>query len=118
MPPAGHPSPAPLQGTTERSRPVATPARIRQTVTFLLAGTGLHVAETDEDLVITNPARPDRGLVLVNLTTGAVFWQYQHTERYGHLEGTTSHNPSLAGQNRPVPVLMIIHLLTAIAGTT
>jgi hypothetical protein len=98
---------------------VTTPAHIRQTVTFLLADTGLHVAETDDDLVITNPARPDRGLVLVNLTTGAVFWQYQHTERYGHLEGTTtSHDDADAAQDRPVPALMIIHLLTAVTGTT
>jgi hypothetical protein len=97
---------------------VSTPAQIRQTLTFLLAGTGLHLAETDDGIVITNPARPDRGFVLVDLATGAVFWQYQHTERYGHLEGTTSHDPRPASQDRPVPALMIIHLLTAVTGTT
>ena len=88
---------------------MTTPAQIRQAVTTALAGTELEMAEHDGDLVITHPARPDRGLVLIGLHDGAVFWQHTHTERYGHLEGTPA-----AGQ-QPVPTLMILHLLTATA---
>jgi hypothetical protein len=96
---------------------MTTPAQIRQTVTFLLAGTGLHITETGDDLVITNPARPDRGMVLVSLTDGRVFWQRQTTDYFGHLEGVpASQHETPADSGRPVPALMILHLLTAITG--
>lgn len=97
---------------------MTTPAQIRQTVTFLLAGTGLHITETGEDLVITNPARPDRGMVLVSLTDGRVFWQRQSTDCFGHLEGVPPSPQEVPADPtpRPVPALMILHLLTAITG--
>lgn len=103
-------------GTMEVTSPMAatasTPDQIRQAVQTLLAGTGLVMVTVGLDLVIRNPACPDRGAVLVNLIHGGVSWQHQHIDMFGPLEGTTGHETGRGPADRPVPGLMIIHLLT------
>ena len=87
----------------------------------LLEGTSLRLVDTSPLLlVIYNPARPDRGQVEVSLDIGYVTWLHQHTsaddkhtDYFGHLEGITPDIGGDASQDRPVPGVMIIHLLTA-----
>jgi hypothetical protein len=51
-------------------------ARIKRAVTELLAGSGLHIAELPNELVITNPRDPEKGQIHVDLTDGYVSWEH------------------------------------------
>jgi hypothetical protein len=107
--------------------PFSAPAQVRRAVTILTAGTGLHVTGSvppgyDGALAIINPAKPARGKVLVDLDTGHVCWirdlddDSGVADHFGRLEGITGTDwDDLTDEYkaRPVPALMIIHLLTA-----
>jgi hypothetical protein len=109
------------------AQPLSTPAQVRQAITTLTTGNGLHVTSDvppgyDRALAITNPAKPARGMVLVDLDTGHVCWirdlddDSGVADNFGRLEGITSTDwdeLTDEAKARPVPALMILHLLTA-----
>ena len=107
------------------ARPLSAPAQVRQAITTLTTGTGLHVTDSHGcggELAITNPAKPARGKVLVDLDTGHVCWirdlddDSGVADHFGLLEGITStewDELTDEAKARPVPALMILHLLTA-----
>ena len=62
-------------------------ARTRQAVADLLAGSGLHLEELANELVITNPRDPDKGQVHVDFTDGYVSWEHVTWNYWGTLAG-------------------------------
>jgi hypothetical protein len=119
--PQPHGPPAEQPGTP----PLSAPAQVRQAITTLTAGTGLHVTGShgnDGELAIINPAKPARGKVLADLDTGHISWIRDlddtsgAADHFGRLEGITGtdwDDLTDEAKTRPVPGLMIIHLLTA-----
>lgn len=62
-------------------------ARIRRAVAEMAAGSGLHVEERANELVITNPRDPEKGQVHVDLTDGYVSWEHVTWNYWGTLPG-------------------------------
>jgi hypothetical protein len=74
--------------------PASTPAQIRDIAVALLEGSGLHVEQRPNELIVTNPGDPEKGQVIITLEDGYVSWERTLTEYWGHLEGiSTSHDP-------------------------
>ena len=62
----------------------SSPEEIRHAVAAALAGTGLHTGQAGDDLIITNPGRPDRGEARVSLNDGGyVSWLREQDEACG-----------------------------------
>ena len=64
-------------------------ARTRQAVAELLAGSGLHLEELANELVITNPRDPEKGQVHVDFNDGYVSWEHVTWNYWGTLAGLT-----------------------------
>jgi hypothetical protein len=88
--------------------PAHSPDHIAAAVTAMLHGTGLHIERRRLELIITNPADPDNGRVVISLTDGYVSWERTETSYWGHLEGI----PSQDQDTRAVPATQIIQALT------
>jgi hypothetical protein len=61
------------------TQPAHTPDHIAAAVTAMLHGTGLHIEQRRLELIITNPAAPEKGQVVISLTDGYV--SLERTER-------------------------------------
>ena len=94
---------------TESPRPARTHDQIRQAIAAMLQGTGLHIEQRPHELIITNPADPEKGQICIGLDDGYVTWERTITDYWGHLDGITT--PS---QDTPtIPVTKIIQAVTS-----
>jgi hypothetical protein len=83
-----------------------TRAKIRQAVTELAAGSGLHVQELANELVITNPRDPDKGQVHVDLTDGYVSWEHVTWNYWGTLTGLFETGERVISEDRILNTLL------------
>ena len=90
-----------------------TSNEIRHIALTLLADSGLHIAEHRNELIVTNPTDPERGLVCIALDDGYVSWERTVTDYWGHLEGLPpSQDPDDLPEEPPIPVSQVIKMLT------
>lgn len=88
-----------------------TPTQVRLAALALVKGTSLHADDRDPAaMIISNPARPDRGLIGITYD-GYVSWL--HVQHFGYLAGIHTSPSHHTTKTPPVPTAMIIHLLTA-----
>jgi hypothetical protein len=69
------------------TNPEDAKTRTRRAVAELLAGSGLHLQELANELVITNPDDPEKGQVHVDFTDGYVSWEHVTWTYWGTLQG-------------------------------
>ena len=93
---------------TQPPQPDPVPDQIRATAAALLDGTGLHIEQRRLEIIVTNPADPERGRVCITLDDAYVTWERTETDYWGHLEGITSRDQD----TRTVPASKIIDKLT------
>lgn len=93
--------------TTPPQEPARTSLQIRDIVTALLHGSGLHVEVRRREIIVTNPRDPEMGQIVITLDEGYVSWERTQTAYWGTLEGIGT-----SPDARPVPVSKIIEVLT------
>jgi hypothetical protein len=98
---------------TTPSQPPHTHDQLRRVVTALLHGTGLHVEQRRLELVITNPADPEKGQVCISLDDGYVTWERTVTDYWGRLDGIPTPTPTPDQDTRTIPITKIIEALTS-----
>ena len=93
--------------------PAVFAALVRRTATVGLHGSGLRIEEHRRELIVTNPADPERGQVCIALDDGQVSWERTQTDYWGRLEGVTTTTTTQDPDSPPVPATTIIETLTA-----